>query len=119
MMQRTIFTLVLLTLTSGDVAQAQRCLAENTAQFDTGAHHLFAHRHFPALIAVAANQHAVVDDGHVVVIDSPQGLIDGAGLTSVVRFSTDAPDLSWLEQLEVVTAIVLPPFVCLEEIILS
>jgi ABC-2 type transport system ATP-binding protein len=48
---------------------------------------------------------AVVDDGHVVAIDSPQGLIDGAGLTSVVRFSTDVPDLAWLERLDVVTAL--------------
>ena len=48
---------------------------------------------------------AVVDDGHVVAIDSPQGLIDGAGLTSVVRFSTDVPDLAWLERLEVVTSL--------------
>jgi ABC-2 type transport system ATP-binding protein len=48
---------------------------------------------------------AVVDAGRVVAIDTPQGLIDGLGLPSVVRFSTSAPDLGWLEDLEVVTSI--------------
>jgi ABC-2 type transport system ATP-binding protein len=47
---------------------------------------------------------AVVDEGRVVAIDSPQGLIDGLGLPSVVRFSSDEPDLGWLEDLEVVTS---------------
>jgi ABC-2 type transport system ATP-binding protein len=45
---------------------------------------------------------AVVDDGRVIALDTPQGLIDGLGLPSVVRFSTDEPDLDWLERLDVV-----------------
>jgi ABC-2 type transport system ATP-binding protein len=48
---------------------------------------------------------AVVDHGRVVAVDTPQGLIDGLGLPSIVRFSTDEPDLGWLETLDVVTAL--------------
>ncbi|WP_369405568.1 ABC transporter ATP-binding protein [Streptacidiphilus neutrinimicus] len=43
---------------------------------------------------------AVVDGGRLVALDSPQGLIDGLELPSVVRFSTAEPDLAWLEKLE-------------------
>jgi ABC-2 type transport system ATP-binding protein len=45
---------------------------------------------------------AVVDRGKVVALDTPQGLIDGLGLPSVVRFTTCEPDLGWLNKLEVV-----------------
>jgi ABC-2 type transport system ATP-binding protein len=48
---------------------------------------------------------AVVDDGRVVALDTPQGLIDQTGLPSVVRFTTDAPDLGWLERLDVVGSV--------------
>jgi ABC-2 type transport system ATP-binding protein len=50
---------------------------------------------------------AVVDTGRVVALDTPQGLIDGLGLPSVVRFTTSEPDLAWLEQLDVVESVVL------------
>ena len=49
---------------------------------------------------------AVVDDGRVIALDTPQGLIDGLGLQSVVRFTAAEPDLDWLERLEVVDAVV-------------
>ena len=45
---------------------------------------------------------AVVDGGKVVALDTPQGLIDGLGLQSVVRFTTSEPHLEWLEKLDVV-----------------
>ncbi|MGB3186002.1 MAG: hypothetical protein WBB15_09090 [Ornithinimicrobium sp.] len=45
---------------------------------------------------------AVVDGGSVIAIDTPQGLIDGLGLGSVVRFTTSEPDLGWGERLDVV-----------------
>ncbi|MCP4962368.1 MAG: ABC transporter ATP-binding protein [Actinomycetia bacterium] len=48
---------------------------------------------------------AVVDDGRVIAIDTPQGLIDGLGLSSVVRFTTSEPDLGWLEKLDVVESL--------------
>ncbi len=48
---------------------------------------------------------AVVDHGKLVALDTPQGLIDGLGLRSVVRFSTTEPDLSWVERLEVVESL--------------
>ena len=45
---------------------------------------------------------AVVDDGRVIALDTPQGLIDGLELRSVVRFTTPERDLGWVEQLDVV-----------------
>ena len=48
---------------------------------------------------------AVVDDGRVIALDTPQGLIDGLGLRSVVRFTTPEPDLSWVERLDVVESL--------------
>ncbi len=48
---------------------------------------------------------AVVDDGKVIALDTPQGLIDGLGLSSVVRFTTSEPDLGWVERLDVVDSL--------------
>ena len=48
---------------------------------------------------------AVVDDGRVIALDTPQGLIDGLGLRSVVRFTTQETDLGWVERLDVVESL--------------
>jgi len=48
---------------------------------------------------------AVVDDGRVIALDTPQGLIDGLGLRSVVRFTTQEPDLGSVERLDVVESL--------------
>ena len=48
---------------------------------------------------------AVVDDGRVIALDTPQGLIDGMGLPSVVRFTTPESDLGWVERLDVVESL--------------
>ena len=48
---------------------------------------------------------AVVDRGRVVALDTPHGLVDGLGLPSVVRFTTSATDLAWIERLAVVDSI--------------
>ncbi len=48
---------------------------------------------------------AVFNEGRVVALDTPQGLIDGLGLPSVVRFTTSEPDLRWLERLDVVDSL--------------
>ena len=45
---------------------------------------------------------AVVDEGRVIALDTPQGLIDGLGLRSVVRFTTPERNLTWVERLDVV-----------------
>lgn len=42
---------------------------------------------------------AVIDQGQIVALDTPQGLISAHGGDTRVIFSTDHPDLSWLEQL--------------------
>ncbi len=46
-----------------------------------------------------------MDQGKLVALDTPQGLIDGLGLRSVVRFTVDRPDVSWLERLDVVESL--------------
>ena len=38
-------------------------------------------------------------------LDTPQRLIDGLGLASVVRFTASEPDLGWLEKLDVVESV--------------
>ena len=48
---------------------------------------------------------AVVDEGRVIALDTPQGLIDGMGLPSVVRFTTPEHDLGWVERLDVVESL--------------
>lgn len=48
---------------------------------------------------------AVVDDGRVLALDTPRGLIDGLGLRPVVRFTTSEPDLGWVERLDVVESL--------------
>ncbi len=48
---------------------------------------------------------AVVDDGKVIALDTPQGLIDGLHLPSVVRFTTPEQDLGWVEGLDVVESL--------------
>ena len=45
---------------------------------------------------------AVVDQGRVIALDTPHGLVDGLGLPSTVRFSTDEQPLGWLDAIEVV-----------------
>ena len=48
---------------------------------------------------------AVVDRGRLIALDTPQGLVDGLGLSSIVRFSTSESDLSWIERLDVVDSV--------------
>ena len=38
-------------------------------------------------------------------LDTPQRLIDGLGLASVVRFTASEPDLGWLEKLDAVQSL--------------
>ena len=58
--------------------------------------------HFMDEVEHLCDRVAVVDHGRVVALDTPQRLIDGLGLPSVVRFTTSEPDLGWLEKLDVV-----------------
>jgi ABC-2 type transport system ATP-binding protein len=48
---------------------------------------------------------AVVDNGRLIALDTPQGLIDRLGLPSVVRFTTPEQDLNWVERLDVVESL--------------
>lgn len=49
---------------------------------------------------------AVVDHGRVVALDTPPRLVDGLGLPSVVRFTTSAPDLAWIDGVDGVESLV-------------
>ncbi|CAN5834408.1 ABC transporter ATP-binding protein [soil metagenome] len=48
---------------------------------------------------------AVVAGGHIVALGTPQELIDRSGQASLVRFSTDRADLSWLETVDGVSGV--------------
>jgi ABC-2 type transport system ATP-binding protein len=48
---------------------------------------------------------AVVDAGRVIALDTPQGLVDGLGLPSIVRFTTPETDLEWLSRLDVADSV--------------
>ncbi|GAB2463698.1 ABC transporter ATP-binding protein [Jatrophihabitans fulvus] len=48
---------------------------------------------------------AVVDRGRLVALDTPQGLIDGLGLPSTVRFTADGADLERLRRLDAVESV--------------
>lgn len=43
---------------------------------------------------------AIVDAGRVVALDTPQALISGMDLQTIVRFSTNAPDVQWLRDVD-------------------
>jgi ABC-2 type transport system ATP-binding protein len=48
---------------------------------------------------------AIMDRGHIVAMDSPQGLITSHTSNIRVIFSSDSPDLSWLEMVPCVTQV--------------
>lgn len=48
---------------------------------------------------------AVINDKRVVAIDTPDGLIERFGGGTTVAFSTDAPDVGFLNQVEEVDAV--------------
>jgi ABC-2 type transport system ATP-binding protein len=61
--------------------------------------------HFMDEVEHLCDRVAVVEQGRVVALDTPQGLIDGLGLPSMVRFTTPERDLAWIERLDVVESL--------------
>ena len=89
-------------LTQGLDPQARRATWELIRQIRQGGTTVVLVTHFMDEAEHLCDRVAVVDRGRVVALDTPQRLIDGLGLPSVVRFTTSEPDLGWLEKLDVV-----------------
>ena len=89
-------------LTQGLDPQARRATWELIREIRQGGTTVVLVTHFMDEAEYLCDRVAVVDRGKVVALDSPQGLIDGLGLSSVVRFTTSEPDLGWLNKLDVV-----------------
>ena len=89
-------------LTQGLDPQARRATWELIREIRQGGTTVVLVTHFMDEAEHLCDRVAVVDSGRVVTVDTPQGLIDGLGLPSVVRFTASQPDLGWLERLHVV-----------------
>jgi ABC-2 type transport system ATP-binding protein len=89
-------------LTQGLDPQARRATWELIREIREGGTTVVLVTHFMDEAEQLCDRVAVVDSGKVVALGTPQGLIDGLGLPSVVRFSTSEPDLDWLEKIDVV-----------------
>jgi len=89
-------------LTQGLDPQARRATWELIQEIRQGGTTVVLVTHFMDEAEHLCDRVAVVDSGKVVALDTPQGLIEGLGLPSVVRFTTFEPDLGWLEKLDVV-----------------
>ena len=89
-------------LTQGLDPQARRATWELIREIRQGGTTVVLVTHFMDEAEHLCDRVAVVDSGKVVALDTPQGLVDGLGLPSVVRFTTSEPDLGWLEKLDVV-----------------
>jgi ABC-2 type transport system ATP-binding protein len=92
-------------LTQGLDPQARRATWEMIRQIQQGGTTVVLVTHFMDEAEHLCDRVAVVDRGRVVALDTPQRLIDGMGLPSVVRFTTSEPDLGWLEKLDVVQSV--------------
>jgi ABC-2 type transport system ATP-binding protein len=92
-------------LTQGLDPQARRATWELIREIRQGGTTVVLVTHFMDEAEHLCDRVAVVDRGKVVALDTPQGLIDRLGLPSVVRFSTYAPDLGWLDKLDVVDSL--------------
>ena len=89
-------------LTQGLDPQARRATWELIREIRQGGTTVVLVTHFMDEAEHLCDRVAVVDRGSVVALDTPQRLIDGLGLPSVVRFTTSEPDLGWLDKLDVV-----------------
>jgi ABC-2 type transport system ATP-binding protein len=89
-------------LTQGLDPQGRRATWELIREIRAGGTTVVLVTHFMDEAEQLCDRVAVVDTGKLIAIDTPQGLIDGLGLPSVVRFTTSELDLGWLEKLDVV-----------------
>ena len=93
-------------LTQGLDPQARRAAWELIREIRRGGTTVVLVTHFMDEAEHLCDRVAIVDSGKIVALDTPQRLIDGLGLPSVVRFTTSESDLDWLEKLEVVESLI-------------
>jgi ABC-2 type transport system ATP-binding protein len=93
-------------LTQGLDPQARRATWELIREIRDGGTTVVLVTHFMDEAEHLCDRVAVVDRGNVIALDTPQGLIDGLELASVVRFTWSEPDLCWLAHLDVVESVV-------------
>lgn len=93
-------------LTQGLDPQARRATWELIREIRDGGTTVVLVTHFMDEAEHLCDRVAVVDHGRVIALDTPHGLVDGLGLSSAVRFSTEVDDLSWLDRLDVVESVV-------------
>ena len=92
-------------LTQGLDPEARRVTWDLIREIRAGGTTVVLVTHFMDEAEHLCDRLAVVDEGRVIALDTPQGLIEGTGMPSVVRFTTDVADLAWLEALDVVDSI--------------
>ncbi len=92
-------------LTQGLDPQARRATWELIREIRQDGTTVVLVTHFMDEAEQLCDRVAVFNEGRVVALDTPQGLIDGLGLPSVVRFTTAELDLGWLERLDVVDSL--------------
>lgn len=92
-------------LTQGLDPQARRATWELIREIRQAGTTVVLVTHFMDEAEHLCDRVAVVEAGRLVAVDSPQGLIDGLGLPSVVRFTTCESDVRWLEKLDVVESV--------------
>ena len=93
-------------LTQGLDPQARRATWDLIREIREGGTTVVLVTHFMDEAEHLCDRVAVVDSGRVVAVDTPQGLIDGLGLPSVVRFSAAGPDVGWLHDVAGVESVV-------------
>jgi ABC-2 type transport system ATP-binding protein len=92
-------------LTQGLDPQARRATWELIREIRHGGTTVVLVTHFMDEAEHLCDRVAVLDNGSVIALDTPQGLIDGLELPSVVRFTTPEPELGWVERLDVVDSL--------------
>lgn len=92
-------------LTQGLDPQARHSTWELIREIRRGGTTVVLVTHFMEEAEQLCDRVAVVDRGRLVALDTPQGLVDGLGLASVVRFTTAEADLAWIERLDEVESL--------------
>jgi ABC-2 type transport system ATP-binding protein len=84
-------------LTQGLDPQARRATWDLIREIRDGGTTVVLVTHFMDEAEQLCDRLAVVDEGRLIALDTPQGLIDGLGLPSIVRFTSAELDLAWLD----------------------
>jgi ABC-2 type transport system ATP-binding protein len=92
-------------LTQGLDPQARRATWELIREIREGGTTVVLVTHFMDEAEQLCDRLAVIDGGKLIALDTPQGLVEGLGLPSVVHLTTSEQDLSSVERLDVVESV--------------